>query len=120
MAPGVPVKPMLARACSSPGDALRLLGPGAFLAEHKYDGQRAQVGPSRGPGARARALPPPPPRPKLKLGCACTPPPAQVHMLEGGAVRIFSRNCEERTQVGRGAVGPRAEAWQAASSIKQQ
>jgi DNA ligase-1 len=64
MAPGVPVKPMLARACSGPGDALRLLGRGALLAEHKYDGQRAQV-----------------------------------HLLAGGAVAIFSRNCEDRTQV---------------------
>jgi ATP-dependent DNA ligase len=49
MAAGVPVKPMLARICEGPGDALRLLGPGAFLAEHKYDGQRAQVGRRRRP-----------------------------------------------------------------------
>ncbi|GFH06319.1 hypothetical protein HaLaN_00929 [Haematococcus lacustris] len=32
MAPGVPVKPMLARICKGPEDALSILGPGAFLA----------------------------------------------------------------------------------------
>jgi hypothetical protein len=32
MAPGVPVKPMLARICEGAADALRILGPGAFLA----------------------------------------------------------------------------------------
>jgi DNA ligase-1 len=68
MAPGVPVKPMLARICEGLPDGLRLLGPGPFLAEYKYDGQRAQV-----------------------------------HLLPGGQVRLFSRNCEERTQVGVGA-----------------
>ncbi len=32
MAPGVPVKPMLARICDGVADALRILGPGAILA----------------------------------------------------------------------------------------
>lgn len=41
--PGIPLKPMLAKICEGLQDGLRQLGPGAFLAEYKYDGQRAQV-----------------------------------------------------------------------------
>lgn len=44
---GVPSQPMLARPCTSIADAIKLLlGGGAsatIAAEHKYDGQRAQV-----------------------------------------------------------------------------
>ncbi len=32
MVPGVPIKPQLARICEGFTDAVRLLGPGAFLA----------------------------------------------------------------------------------------
>ncbi|EOD10715.1 putative DNA ligase [Emiliania huxleyi CCMP1516] len=83
LAPGVPSQPMLAsldaelgpgvywqalgrqlaRPCSSIADALKLLrgpggGPAAFAAEHKYDGQRAQLhrapcGSAGAPGAPA-------------------------------------------------------------------
>jgi DNA ligase 1 len=40
---GVPIKPMLAAISRGPRDALRQLGGGAFLAEWKYDGMRAQI-----------------------------------------------------------------------------
>ena len=53
---------MLAKICEGIPDALRQLGGSAFLAEHKYDGQRAQI-----------------------------------HLLPGGQVRVFSRNCEDRS-----------------------
>lgn len=52
MAPGVPIKPMLARICEGAADAVRLMGAAAggggspttcFLAEYKYDGRRAQI-----------------------------------------------------------------------------
>jgi len=44
-APGVPLKPMLAKICEGIPDALaQLKDKGAtFLAEYKYDGQRAQI-----------------------------------------------------------------------------
>ena len=58
---GVPLKPMLAKICNGIPDALRQL-KGAFLAEYKYDGQRAQI-----------------------------------HLLRGGAVKVFSRNSEDKT-----------------------
>lgn len=61
--PGVPVKPMLAKICEGVADGLRQLGQGPFLAEYKYDGQRAQI-----------------------------------HLGDDGQVKIFSRNCEDRTQ----------------------
>lgn len=60
--PGVPIKPMLAKAGAGPADVLRQLKGQPFLAELKYDGMRAQI-----------------------------------HLMEGGKVRIFSRNCEDRT-----------------------
>lgn len=42
--PGVPIKPMLAKAADGVDDVLRTMaGAGALLAEYKYDGQRAQV-----------------------------------------------------------------------------
>ena len=41
IAPGVPVKPMLAKISAGYADAARQLGPGRVLAEWKYDGQRA-------------------------------------------------------------------------------
>ena len=43
--PGVPLKPMLAKICEGIPDALaQLKDKGAtFLAEYKYDGQRAQI-----------------------------------------------------------------------------
>ena len=42
---GMPLKPMLAKICEGIPDALaQLKGKGAtFLAEYKYDGQRAQI-----------------------------------------------------------------------------
>lgn len=40
---GVPVKPMLAKPCTGPGDAIGGLGTPVVL-EWKYDGQRCQVG----------------------------------------------------------------------------
>ena len=43
---GVPLKPMLAKICEGIPEALRQLAHAPFLAEHKYDGQRAQVHPS--------------------------------------------------------------------------
>ena len=59
---GVPLKPMLAKICEGIPDALRQLGSIPFLAEYKYDGQRAQI-----------------------------------HLLPGGEVKVFSRNCEDRS-----------------------
>ena len=47
--PGLPIKPMLAKAAEGVGEALRSLaaaggsGGGSVLAEYKYDGQRAQI-----------------------------------------------------------------------------
>jgi len=40
---GVPSQPMLARVAESVDSALKILGPGNILAEHKYDGRRAQI-----------------------------------------------------------------------------
>ena len=45
---GVPSQPMLAKPCTSIADAIKILGDKtkgavAFCAEHKYDGQRAQI-----------------------------------------------------------------------------
>ncbi|KAK9793179.1 hypothetical protein WJX73_007861 [Symbiochloris irregularis] len=62
LTPGVPLKPMLAKICEGIPDALRQLGSTPFLAEHKYDGQRAQI-----------------------------------HLLPDGSVKVFSRNCEDRS-----------------------
>lgn len=59
---GVPLKPMLAKITEGIPDALRQMGTTPFLAEHKYDGQRAQI-----------------------------------HLLTGGEVKVFSRNCEDRS-----------------------
>ena len=59
---GVPLKPMLAKITEGIPDAIRQLGSTPFLAEHKYDGQRAQI-----------------------------------HLLHDGSVKVFSRNCEDRT-----------------------
>ena len=53
---------MLAKICEGIPDALRQLGSTPFLAEHKYDGQRAQI-----------------------------------HLLADGTVKVFSRNCEDRS-----------------------
>ena len=40
---GVPIKPMLAKICEGFSDAVRQLRGAPFIAEHKYDGMRAQV-----------------------------------------------------------------------------
>ena len=55
--PGVPLKPMLAKICEGIPDALaQLKDKGAtFLAEYKYDGQRAQI--HLLPDGSVRALP---------------------------------------------------------------
>ena len=43
MTPGVPVQPMLAKITEGVPDCVEQLGGGAFLAEFKYDGVRAQI-----------------------------------------------------------------------------
>ncbi|KAK9840432.1 hypothetical protein WJX74_009841 [Apatococcus lobatus] len=62
LTPGVPLKPMLAKITEGIPDALKQLKGQAFLAEYKYDGQRAQI-----------------------------------HLLPDRSVRVFSRNCEDKT-----------------------
>ncbi|KAK9829240.1 hypothetical protein WJX72_004715 [[Myrmecia] bisecta] len=62
LTPGVPLKPMLAKISEGIPDVLKQLKGEAFLAEYKYDGQRAQI-----------------------------------HMLPDRSVRIFSRNCDDKT-----------------------
>ncbi|KAK9865080.1 hypothetical protein WJX84_011403 [Apatococcus fuscideae] len=62
LTPGVPLKPMLAKITEGIPDALKQLKGQAFLAEYKYDGQRAQI-----------------------------------HLLPDRSVRLFSRNCEDKT-----------------------
>ncbi|KAK3285179.1 hypothetical protein CYMTET_7194 [Cymbomonas tetramitiformis] len=60
--PSIPLHCMLAKVASGVADALQQMKFRPFLAEYKYDGQRAQI-----------------------------------HVINGSQVRIFSRNCEERT-----------------------
>ena len=43
MRPGVPVQPMLAKITNGVPDCIEQLACDAFLAEYKYDGQRAQI-----------------------------------------------------------------------------
>merc|ERR1719321_1978152 len=60
--PGLPIKPMLAKATNSVSAVLEKFADCEFTCEYKYDGERAQV-----------------------------------HLLESGEVKIYSRNSEDNT-----------------------
>lgn len=63
LAPGVPLKPMLAKPTKAINEILDTLQNKRFTCEYKYDGERAQL-----------------------------------HLLEDGSLRVYSRNSEDMTQ----------------------
>lgn len=63
LAPGVPLKPMLAKPTKAISEILDTLQGKRFTCEYKYDGERAQL-----------------------------------HLLEDGSLRVYSRNSEDMTQ----------------------
>ncbi|GAB5581847.1 DNA ligase 1 isoform X4 [Prionailurus iriomotensis] len=77
LSPGVPLKPMLAHPTRGVSEVLKRFEEAAFTCEYKYDGQRAQ--------------------PFSAWGPSYTPLFTTIHVLEGGEVKIFSRNQEDNT-----------------------
>lgn len=63
LAPGVPLKPMLAKPTKAISEILDTLQDKRFTCEYKYDGERAQL-----------------------------------HLLDDGSLRVYSRNSEDMTQ----------------------
>lgn len=83
---------MLAQPARGVGELLKRFEEAAFTCEYKYDGERAQVrlwGVWGGPWGAAPPHSSPP--------CVVFPPHPQIHVLESGAVFIYSRNQENTT-----------------------
>lgn len=97
VAPGVPVRPMLARITPGLEDVLAKLQRRWFTAEWKYDGQRSQI----------HLLPPPPPQAVAasaavlldaqEEAAAAAADAAASSSSAGNRVRIFSRHLDDTT-----------------------
>jgi DNA ligase 1 len=95
------VKPMLASVTAGVADAAAKMrggddekAPVAFLAEHKYDGVRAQIHLWRRESVFCRA--PCLPGDETRYSTLCSTP--ETRQEEAFSVRVFSRNCEDRTE----------------------
>jgi DNA ligase 1 len=89
VAPGVPVRPMLAKITSGLEDVMTKFSRRWFTAEWKYDGQRSQIH-LLAPAAATTAV-------GADVGAADVPSGSSAATAAGGSVRIFSRHLDDTT-----------------------